>query len=401
MARSPGLGRLAQSEDLSDGEAKPTEVVFSDNYDSRKKQFAVCPATWQAPRDLKTQVAMPTRRQTNATPDASSEHRNALAVIRPEIDGPVLSEALAKDVEAARRYAAAWKSDATRRAYGSDWRIFTAWCDSRSIEPIPAAPAAVALFLASEADAGTAPSTIGRRLAAIGYIHQTKGFDPPQSAPGSQAIRDVLAGIRRTHGARKTRKQALLADMLADMLATIEGREPRAVRDRAILAVGMAGAFRRSELVAIQLDEVEMVPEGMRILIAKSKTDQESLGAEIAIPEGRRIRPKALLVEWVRLSGFTEGPVFRKLTPQGRITAKPMSDRGVALVVKARAEAAGFNPDQVSAHSLRAGFLTEAARSGASIFKMRDQSRHKSLEVLADYVRNQELFEEHAGDKFL
>lgn len=327
--------------------------------------------------------------------------RNALAVIRPEIEAPALSEALARDVEAARRYAAAWKADSTIRAYESDWTIFLAWCDSRSIEPVPAAPAAVALFLASEADAGTRPSTIGRRLAAIGYIHRTKGYDPPQNVAGSQAIRDVLAGIRRTHGVRKARKQAIGADMLGDMLAAIEGNEPRAVRDRALLAIGMAGAFRRSELVSIQLDEIFMVPEGIRILIARSKTDQEGVGTEIAIPEGSRIRPKALLLDWVRLAGFRDGPVFRKLTPQGRITARPMSDRGVAIVVKARAEAAGFDPRQVSAHSLRAGFLTEAAQSGANIFKMRDQSRHKSLDVLSDYIRNNELFDDHAGAGFL
>ena len=344
---------------------------------------------------------MPSRRSSEVTIANQDEQRRALAVVRPEIDGPTLSPALSKDVEAARRYAAAWKADSTRRAYESDWAIFVAWCDSRSIEPVPAAPAAVALFLASEADAGIRPSTIGRRLAAIGYIHRTKGFDPPQSVAGSQAIRDVLAGIRRTHGARKSRKRAVGADMLTEMLAAIEGNEPRAVRDRALLALGMAGAFRRSELVAVQLDQIFMVPEGIRILIARSKTDQEGSGAEIAIPEGTRIKPKALLVEWVRLAGFTEGPVFRKLTPQGRITARPMSDRGVAIVVKSRAAAAGFDPDHVAGHSLRAGFLTEAARSGANIFKMRDQSRHKSLDVLSDYVRNQELFADHAGQRFL
>lgn len=340
-------------------------------------------------------------RRLTQPPSNLGEQRQALAVIRPDIEAPALSPALAKDVEAARRYAAAWKADSTRRAYESDWTIFLAWCDSRSIEPVPAAPAAVALFLASEADAGIKPSTIGRRLAAIGYIHRTKGYDPPQSVAGSQAIRDVLAGIRRTHGVRKVRKRAVGANMLGEMLAAIEGDDPRAVRDRALLAIGMAGAFRRSELVAIQLDEIFMVPQGVRILIAKSKTDQDGIGTEIAIPEGRRIRPKALLIDWVRLAGFREGPVFRKLTPQGRITAKPMSDRGVAIVIKARAQAAGYDPEHVSGHSLRAGFLTEAAQTGANIFKMRDQSRHKSLEVLSDYVRNNDLFEDHAGDEFL
>ncbi|WP_242187103.1 site-specific integrase [Sphingomonas sp. CARO-RG-8B-R24-01] len=325
----------------------------------------------------------------------------ALVGPAPMLEAPVLPAVLEAEVDAARGYAAASRAASTRRAYLSDWSIFTAWCDSRGIEPLPARPAAVATFLAAEAEAGVKTATIGRRLAAIGYMHRAQGFDAPQACVGAQAIRDVLAGIRRTHGVRKGKKRAADADMLRDMLHGIEGDSPRAVRDRALLAIGMAGAFRRSELVALQLDEVAMVPEGIRILIGRSKTDQEGAGAEIAIPEGSRIRPKQLLLAWVTLAGFADGPVFRKLTPQGRITAKPMSDRGVALVVKARAQAAGYDPEQVAGHSLRAGFLTEAARRGANIFKMREQSRHKSLEVLSDYVRNHELFADHAGERFL
>ena len=313
----------------------------------------------------------------------------------------MLPELLEQEVGSARGYAEASRAASTRRAYLSDWSIFTAWCDARGLETLPATPAAVATFLASEADAGVKVATIGRRLAAIGYIHRANGFEAPQQCVGAQAIRDVLSGIRRTHGVRKGRKRAADADMLRDMLHGIEGNSARSVRDRALLAIGMAGAFRRSELVAVQLDEVAMVPEGIRILIGRSKTDQEGAGVEIAIPEGTRIRPKQLLLDWVTLAGFSEGPVFRKLTPQGRITQKPMSDRGVALVVKARALAAGYDPAQVSGHSLRAGFLTEAARRGANIFKMREQSRHKSLEVLSDYVRNHELFTDHAGERFL
>lgn len=313
----------------------------------------------------------------------------------------LLPELLHAEIEAAHVYAAASRSPATRRAYLSDWTIFTDWCDARGIEPLPAAPGAVATFLAAQADAGVKTSTLGRRLAAIGWMHKEGGFDPPQARVGAQAIRDVLGGIRRTHGVRKARKRAADADLLRDMLHAIEGDTPRAVRDRALLAIGMAGAFRRSELVALQLNQVAMVPRGIRILIGRSKTDQEGEGVEIVIPEGSRIRPKQLLVDWVTLAGFSEGPVFRKLTPQGRITPKPMSDKGVALVVKARAAAAGLDPAEFAGHSLRAGFLTEAAARGANIFKMREQSRHKSLDVLSDYIRNHELFTDHAGDRFL
>lgn len=332
---------------------------------------------------------------------APAHDSGALSVVESALEAPSLPEIIQAEVETARDYAAASRSAATRRAYRSDWAIFSAWCDCRGIEALPARPEAVATFLASEASAGVKTSTIGRRLAAIGYVHRVEGLPAPQQVVGAHAIREVLSGIRRTHGVRKGRKRAADADMLRDMLHSIEGDAPRAVRDRALLAIGMAGAFRRSELVALQLDEVAMVPEGIRILIGRSKTDQEGEGVEIAIPEGSRIKPKQLLLDWVTLAGFSDGPVFRKLTPQGRITAKPMSDRGVALVVKARAEAAGYDPDQVAGHSLRAGFLTEAARRGANIFKMREQSRHRSLEVLSDYVRNHELFSDHAGERFL
>lgn len=340
---------------------------------------------------------------TGQSPEDPAAHSNAVGTaLQPALrEEPLLVPPVEAEMEAARGYAAAARSPATRRAYASDWTIFENWCAARGLPSLPARPEAVALFLAAEATAGVRTATIGRRLAAIGYTHRAAGYDAPQQCVGAQAIRDVLAGIRRTHGVRKDRKRAADADMLRDMLHGIRGESARAVRDRALLAIGMAGAFRRSELVAIQLDEVAMVPEGLRILIARSKTDQEGAGVEIAIPEGTRIRPKRLLIDWVTLAGFTAGPVFRKLTPQGRITAKPMSDRGVALVVKSRAAAAGYDPDQVAGHSLRAGFLTEAARRGANIFKMREQSRHKSLEVLSDYVRNHELFANHAGEQFL
>ena len=325
----------------------------------------------------------------------------ASTALMPLVTAPLIPQLLDEEVEATRAYVAAARAPATRRAYASDWRIFLAWCDARGMEALPAAPEAVAIFLSAEAQAGVRPSTIGRRLAAIGYAHAQAGFDPPQQRAGAVAIRNAVAGIRRTHGVTKVRKRAADGDMLRDMLRACDGDSPRAVRDRALLAIGMAAALRRSELVALALDDVGVTPEGLTITVRHSKTDQEGAGATIAVPEGRRIRPKALLLEWIALAGFAEGPVFRKLTPQGRITPRPMSDRGVALVVKARAAAAGHDPDHVSGHSLRAGFLTEAARQGATVFKMKEVSRHKSLEVLSDYVRSHELFRDHAGERFL
>ncbi|EZP74220.1 Integrase family protein [Sphingomonas paucimobilis] len=314
---------------------------------------------------------------------------------------PVLPDILHAEAGRAADYARASRSAATRRAYASDWKIFTGWCEARGLESLPATPPVVATFLASEADTGTKANTIGRRLAAIGYHHRQAGFDPPQEQPGSGVIREVLAGIRSSMGTRKTRKKPADADALRDMLQTIKGDDLRALRDRAMLAIGMAAALRRSELVALDVSDVELPPEGLRLLIGRSKTDQAGEGTVIAIPEGRRIRPKALLLEWMASAGHKEGPLFRRLTRAGELTSDPMSDRAVARLVQRCAADAGLDPSEFAGHSLRSGFLTEAARQGASIFKMRDVSRHKSVQVLSDYVRDAELFRDHAGERFL
>ncbi len=314
---------------------------------------------------------------------------------------PALPGILIAEIESAAAYAKASRASSTQRVYASDWRIFLAWCDARSIEALPADPRAVATFLAAEADNGAKPATIGRRLAAIGYHHKQAGLQPPQAREGAAVIGQVMGGIRRTKGVRPVRKRAADGDALRDMLRAIEGDGLRSVRDRAVLALGMAAALRRSEIVALTLDDIELVPQGLKIVIRGSKTDQERAGAVIAIPEGRRIRPKALLLAWMELAAHQDGTLFRKLTPADRLTASPMSDRSIARIVQKHAAAAGYDPTEFAGHSLRAGFLTEAEANGASIFKMQEVSRHKSVQVLSAYVRSREMFRDHAGEKFL
>jgi integrase len=311
---------------------------------------------------------------------------------------PVL---FADEVEAARAYAKASRATSTQRAYAGDWAIFTAWCAERSAATLPAEPAIVAVFLASEAARGIAIATVGRRLAAIGYQHREAGAVPPQARDADNVIARVLGGIRRTHGIRPDRKKAADSDILRDLLRACDDDNLRAVRDRALLALGMGGALRRSELVALDLEHIEIVPEGLRVHIGRSKTDQEGVGAVIAIPEGRRVKPKALLLAWIAAAGIVAGPLFLSLSAAGKVLGTRMSDKGVARVVKKRAGAVGLQIEDFSGHSLRAGFITDAARHGASVFKIREVSRHKDLDVLADYVRDAELFRDHAGDKFL
>ena len=257
------------------------------------------------------------------------------------------------------------------------------------------------MFLSAEADAGSALLTVGRRLAAIGWMHRRAGLQPLQAREGAAAILEVMTGIRRSHGIAPVRKHA--ADVLRDVLRAITGSDLRSVRDRALLAFGMAGAFRRSELVALRLADIERVPESLRVTIRRSKTDQDGAGAIIIIPNGRRLRPKALLDAWLERGGISDGFLFRRLTPgpEGVTAPFPMSDRALARLVQARVAQAGYVAADFAGHSLRAGFLTAAARAGASVFKMREVSRHKSMQVLADYVRDAELFRDHAGEGFL
>lgn len=305
-----------------------------------------------------------------------------------------------EEIESARRYRDASRAESTRKKYARDWADFVRWCGERGHGSLPASPAVVAVYISHEADRGCAPPTVNRKLAAIGHHHRLAGLVAPQKAEGGTVVLDVLAGIRRSHGSPVARKVAADGDVVRDVLRAITGDTLMDVRDRAILAFGMASALRRSELVALTVADLTRTARGMDVRVARSKTDQESRGTVIAVPDGRRLRPVAQLLAWLERAGITEGPVFRSLV-NGRISRRPLSDQSVALVVKRRVAAAGYAAAGFSAHSLRSGFLTSAAASGATIWKMRDVSRHKSVQVLSDYVRASDRYTDHAGDEFL
>ena len=185
------------------------------------------------------------------------------------------------------------------------------------------------------------------------------------------------------------------------MIARADGLSTRAVRDRAILALGLAAALRRSELVALQLADVQLVEQGLTVRVGHSKTDQEGEGATIAVPAGKTLKPVAHLNAWLAARGGAPGPLFTRVGTRGEFTLEAMSDRSVARLVKRYASLQGLDPETIAGHSLRAGFLTEAARTRASLAKMQEVSRHKSLKVLLGYVRSAERFDDHAGAGFL
>lgn len=318
----------------------------------------------------------------------------SIAVARP---APLLPAPLGDDLAAARDFAQAEKADATRRAYRSDFKLFAEYCRAHGAEPVPASPELVAAFLSGEALRGTKAATIGRRLAAIRYAHAAAGLEPPTN---SEAVKAVMRGIRRTLGVAKAQKAPATADRVRRMLDacpdTLRGK-----RDRALLALGFAGAFRRSELVALTVADVTEVPDGFRVIIRRSKTDQEGAGQEIVVPRGASLRPVEAVQTWLAAAGITAGPIFRPINKAGRVVDAALTAESAAGVVKQRAEAVGLNPTEFAGHSLRAGFLTSAAEAGATVHKMMEVSRHKSAANLQVYVRRVDMFRDHAGAKFL
>jgi site-specific recombinase XerD len=317
------------------------------------------------------------------------------------IDGGALpAHNVGPDLARATDYARAEKAPATRKAYRKDFELFGLWCQDRGLDVLPASAESVAAFLAHEADRGVKPSTIGRRCAAIRYVHSLGKHRSLPSPTADERVKAVVRGIRRAHGVAARRVLPATADRVIAMAPRPDGTLA-ALRDRALLLLGFAGAFRRSELVALNVADVEEVPEGLRVTIRRGKTDQEGAGAVVAIVRGEVACPVTALLEWLRAASITAGPVFRSIRRGDHVQTARLTDRSVANIVKSHAERAGLDSAEFSGHSLRAGFLTSAAKRGASIFKMMATSRHRSTASLVGYVRDQELFVDHAGSGLL
>lgn len=216
--------------------------------------------------------------------------------------------------EAARHYIDQSLSFATRKAYASDVKIFRAWCAAHALTALPAAPETVALFLADQAQAGVAAATLTRRLAAIKCAHEAQGHATPTAHKGVTA---ALKGIRRAKGTAPIKKKAATADLVKEMVRRCP---PTRVgqRDRALLLLGFAGAFRRAELVALTVDDLAFVADGLRVTIRKSKTDQDGAGQGIAIPHGSLLFcPVTALKHWLAVAGIEAGPIFRAVGKGG------------------------------------------------------------------------------------
>jgi integrase len=257
-------------------------------------------------------------------------------------------------------------------------------------------PETVALYLAERADT-LKPATLTRRLAAISKCHSAAGHESPASLKHA-AVSEVLKGIRRTKGTAPACKSPLLVGQLKAALR--DSREDlHGIRDRALLLVGFAGAFRRSELVSLDLADIAFTDDGLVVNLRRSKTDQEGEGRKVGIPHGSKPQtcPVRALRAWLEAAGISEGPAFRSVTRHGRIGTAALSGRAVALIVKGAAELAGLDASAFAGHSLRAGLATSAAAAGASERSIMDQTGHKSVQMVRRYIREGSLFRDNAA----
>jgi integrase len=283
-------------------------------------------------------------------------------------------------------------SENSRRAYESDLREF-----ERGGGSIPASPETVAGYLAQ--NAGTlSVATLVRRLASLSKAHEARGLPNPTL---SALVRATLRGIKRTYGCAQRQAKPLLRDELIQVLDAT-GDKPRDLRDRALLLVGFAGALRRSELVGLDVGDVEHVRQGVILHLLRSKSDQEARGQKIGIPFARgRWCPVAALEAWLATSGISEGPIFRPVDRHGCVHDCRLSGEAVGEIVRERVSAPGLDPSGYSGHSLRAGLATSASQIGVPTWKIRAQTRHASDAMLARYVRDGELFTANAAGALL
>jgi site-specific recombinase XerD len=304
-----------------------------------------------------------------------------------------LSTVLLKTAERAGEYARQAKAPNTLRAYRADWADFEGFCQAHGLEALPATDRTVALYLTERA-AMLRTSTLQRRLSAIAQAHKAAGHVPPTKGRVSM----VWQGIRRAKGTAQKGKAPARTEEIRRMVATC-GEDLLGTRDRALLLLGFAGAFRRSELVGLDVADLHFGRDGLTVTLRRSKTDQEGAGQKVGIPYGSTPAtcPVRNVRAWLEAAQVTAGPVFRGVNRWGQVSAARLTDRAVALVVKRRAEAAGLDPAQYAGHSLRAGLATAAAEAGVSERVIMAQTRHRSLPMVRRYIRDGNLFRENAA----
>ena len=274
------------------------------------------------------------------------------------------------------------KANNTLRAYQSDYRDFTTFCVKNSFSSLPTQPKIIALYI-THLSKSFKFSTLKRRIASISVIHKLKGYYLDIKHP---IIMENLHGIKRTLGSRQKAKKPILIN---DLKLIIKAIDKKKIRDKAIILIGFAGGFRRSELVNINFEDIDFVSEGVKILVKRSKTDQSGEGMIKAIPhfENSEFCPVIALKEYIESKNIKEGQIFS------------ISDKSVALIIKKYAKKAGLDSSRYAGHSLRSGFATTAAELGAEERNIMAMTGHKTTQMVRRYIHEANLFKNNALNK--
>jgi site-specific recombinase XerD len=316
-----------------------------------------------------------------------------------ELIGPVQdkgADIVPPPLERARDFARQSKAENTLRGYRADWREFCAWCEGHGLNAFPATPEAVASYIAECAERLKVGS-IQRRLNAIAEAHKATGLESPTV---SGMVRNTLKGIRRALGTAAVQKAAALTDDIRAMVAATDAGLI-GIRDRALILLGFAGAFRRSELVGLDAEDCSFGKDGLTVTLRRSKTDQDGQGRKIGVPYGANPEtcPVRNLQTWIEHAGVTAGPLFQSINRHGQVQAGRLAGIDVARVVKKLAERSGLDAANYAGHSLRAGHATSAAIAGASERSIMDQTGHKSVQMVRRYIRDGSLFRNNSAGK--
>ena len=280
------------------------------------------------------------------------------------------------------------KSENTLRAYQSDYNDFLLFCSKNGFQAMPTQPKVLALYI-THLSSYSKYSTLKRRLASISILHRTKGHYIDTKHP---IIIENLMGIKRTNGSNQKGKKPLLINDLKILINAIDQsneKDKRKIRDKALILIGFSGGFRRSELVDIEYEDLEFVSEGVKIFVKRSKTDQSGEGMTKAIPyfDNKNFCPVIALKNWIEIFDLKKSRIFN------------ISDKSVALIIKKYANYAGLDSHRYAGHSLRSGFATSTAESGAEERNIMAMTGHKSTEMVRRYIKEANLFKNNALNK--
>ena len=293
------------------------------------------------------------------------------------------------------------KSNNTIRAYKSDFNDFELFCVQNGFKSLPSIPKIISLYLTHLSSKNIKMSTLKRRLVSIGVIHKLKGLYLDTKHP---SIIENIMGIKRRKGSFQKGKKPLLINDLKSLINVIDeynNEEMMRVRDRSMMLIGFSGGFRRNEIVSLDFDDLDFVSEGLKINLKRSKTDQFGEGSVKGLPyfDNSKYCPVLSLKKWIEISNIETGPLFRRFSKGSKLTDNRLTDQTIALLIKKYLKLAGKESKNYSGHSLRSGFATSAAESGAEERSIMAMTGHKSTEMVRRYIKEANLFKNNALNK--